>query len=511
MNAGCSLCPIGVFEKNDTMKKLISILLTAVILMLLSVPALAREYTQPFYKGLRGIELMRIPAIITLNDGRILAAMDNRHNHGLDSPQNIDTLVAFSPDGYDGWEYNQINYFDDCADGTGSKDSACFIDPVVLQSKERGRIFVLVDAFADNTGCMNSEKDTGFTADGHLKLNKRGEKSDAYIGDFENGFAPVIEGGQATAYSVDSEYRLYLDGEPLTMKQINSESQIQQSVFYSDIYEVVHTSYLWLRYSDDGGESWSAPVILNNQVKKTGETFLGTCPGRGIAIKHGDGERLIFTVYTYDGGIEHTSTIYSDDNGVSWKRGGTVENTGIAGKTSESQIIELPDGSLRMFSRNKSHYVAVCDSADGGVTWTKSKADINLDCTANCMVSFINLNKKTDGKNMVAASFACNSGGRADGVVRLGVIEENGSISWGAKYHVNKGFFAYSCLTELSDGRLALLYEDEAYHISYMILEISGDGSLSEINGNNCAESFDESFLPIRNFFARILSFFGLL
>ena len=96
-------------------------------------------------------------------------------------------------------------------------------------------------------------------------------------------------------------------------------------------------------------------------------------------------------------------------------------------------------------------------------------------------------------------------------MVRTGVVEENGRITWGAKYHVNKGFCAYSCLTELADGQLALLYEDEPAHISYMILEIAEDGSLGEINGSNCTESFDEGFLPIRNFFAKILSLFGLL
>ena len=65
------------------------------------VSASARDYTQPFYKGLNGIELMRIPAIITLNDGRVLAAMDNRHDHGTDSPQNIAPVssipLLFSP------------------------------------------------------------------------------------------------------------------------------------------------------------------------------------------------------------------------------------------------------------------------------------------------------------------------------------------------------------------------------------------------------------------------------
>ena len=270
---------------------------------------------------------------------------------------------------------------------------------------------------------------------------------------------------------------------------------------------------LWLRYSDDGGETWSAPQILNHQVKSAEDTFLGTCPGRGAVIDYKGKERIIFNVYTYDKGEEHTSSIYSDDNGVTWRRGETVANTLLAGKTSESQILAMPNGSLRMFSRNKSHYVTCCESKDGAQTWSKSKADINLDCTANCMVSFINLSSTIGGKPAVACSFACSSSGRANGAVRTGIIQDDGSIVWGAKYRVNKGFYAYSCLTELPDGNLGLLYEDEPSHISYMVLKIDGDGNLSEINGNDCRETFKgkETFLPVRNFFARILSKIGLL
>ena len=495
------------------MKKFISFLSAVIIFMSVLPVSHALSYAQPFSRGENGFGEMRIPAIITLNDGRVFAAVDDRHDQGTDSPQNIDTVTAISENGYDGWKYSKINCFDDCADGTGSKDSASFIDPVIAQSKATGRIFVLVDAFADNTGCMNAEKDTGFTPDGHLKLNKNGSAGTAYVGDFSDGFAPVIESGKETAYTVDEEYRLYLNSEPLKIKQINSDSFVQQSVFYSDIYEVVHTSYLWLRYSDDGGETWSAPQILNHQVKSAEDTFLGTCPGRGTVIDYKGKERIIFNVYTYDKGEEHTSSIYSDDNGVTWHRGETVANTLLAGKTSESQILAMPNGSLRMFSRNKSHYVTCCESKDGAQTWTKSKADINLDCTANCMVSFINLSGTIGGKPAVACSFACSSSGRANGAVRTGIIQDDGSIVWGAKYRVNKGFYAYSCLTELPDGNLGLLYEDEPSHISYMVLKIDGDGNLSEINGNDCRETFKdkETFLPVRNFFARILSKIGLL
>ena len=495
----------------DIMKKLISIFISAVIVMASAVSVSAENYAQPFKKGQNGINLMRIPSVITLNDGRIFAAADNRHDHGLDSPQNIDTLIAVSDDGLGGWKYKTVNHFDDCLDGTGSEQSASFIDPAVIQSVQTGRIFLIVDAFAGNTGCTSAQKDTGFTADGHLKLIANCRNSEAYAGDFEDGFAKIYEDGRPTAYSVDREYYLYKDGAPVMIKQINSEKEIPQNVFYSDIYQVVHTSFLWMRYSDDGGETWSCPHILNSMVKKEGEKFLGICPGRGFATRFEGKERIMFNVYTHDSGIEHVSTIYSDDNGETWKRGNDVANTLITGKTSESQTVSMPDGTLRMFSRNKSRFVSSSVSSDGGETWSKSKALTDLDTTRNCMVSFINLNRKIGGKPALACSFSCDKDGRANGVARIGVIEDDGSISWKEKYHINKGFFAYSCLTEMSDGRLALLYEDEPYAISYMVLDVGEDGTLREINGNDCGESFDESGLVFERIIARILSFFGLI
>ena len=370
--------------------------------------ALAKEYKQPFRREETGIELMRIPAIITLKDGRVFAAADNRHNHGLDSPQNIDTLIAVSKDGCGGWEYSSLNRFDDCLDGTGSADSASFIDPAVIQSGATGRIFVIVDAFAGNTGCTSAAADTGFTPDGHIKLTFRGSESDAYVGDFEGDTAQIIDGGKPTGYTVDREFYLFKDGEPLMIKQINSDKEVRQNIFFSDVYEVIHTSFLWMRYSDDGGETWSHPVILNHQVKREGEKFLGICPGRGFVTQAGGKERILFCVYTHDSGIEHVSTVYSDDNGETWKRGEDVRNTPLVGKTSESQIVGMPDGSLKMFSRNKSRFVSSCVSTDAGVSWSVSKAETDLDTTRNCMVSFINLERRIGGKPAVAASFSCS-------------------------------------------------------------------------------------------------------
>ena len=249
-----------------------------------------------------------------------------------------------------------------------------------------------------------------------------------------------------------------------------------------------------MRYSDDNGKTWSTPIILSGQIKNDKESFLGICPGKGFVTEVDGKERIIFAVYDNAGGKENVSTIYSDDNGTTWQRGAETDCKLAVGKTSESQIVALPDGTLRMFARNAYDFVAYADSFDGGVSWTTFKADLNLKANGNCMLSFINYSKQIDGKNVVLGSFASDTEERADGVIKLGLVGENNRIDWITTYHINDGFFAYSCLTELSDGNIGILYEDEAAHISYMVLTVSDSGELSEINADNIDYKYSPDF-----------------
>ena len=244
-----------------------------------------------------------------------------------------------------------------------------------------------------------------------------------------------------------------------------------------------------LRYSlsYDNGKTWSAPELLSAQIKTEDEDFLGIGPGRGTVINYDGKERIIFAVYDNVGNgpvvhNENVSTIYSDDNGVTWHRGAETKCRTMLTKTSEAQIVELGGDKLRMFARNQGRYVAYADSTDGGHSWTKFRSDLDLPSNANCMVSFINA--EVDGKQFVLGSYTSNKKNRADGVIRVGVIE-NGDINWINTYYINDGFFAYSCLTQLADGNIGMLYEDEADKVSYMVLTLDKDGNLSEINGNN--------------------------
>ena len=344
-----------------------------------------------------------------------------------------------------------------------------------------------------------------------------------YIG--EDGVVYNRNDNSATEYSVDEEFRLYKNGEALMMDQAGAQGvKVQQNIFYADAeLSCYQTTYLWMRYSDDNGATWSAPVILSEQIKAEDEGFLGIGPGRGLVTKLADGtERILFCVYDnvgmfYDPIFENASVIYSDDNGVTWHRSGEIYHKLGLGKTSEAQLVQLADGVIRMYARNNSNFIGYADSTDGGVTWSDFVADEDLEGTKNCMVSFINTSKTINGKKVILCSAGSNIQERADGVIRVGLVDEvTRDVDWISTYSVKSGFFAYSCMTELSDGNFAILYEDEPYHMTYMVFSVDSEGNVSEINGNNNEQEaeltfWDKIVIFFKGIFSKILSMLNML
>ncbi len=516
------------------MKKTLSILLAALMLFSLSTVAFAAEYDQFLDRGTLGCEEFRIPALYTLNNNTVIAAADMRYEHGSDSPNNIDSLIAISPDGYTDWEYQVLNHFDDYADDANDKMSASFIDMAIAQSDKTDRIFVIVDAQPAGCGYLQCERGTGYTEINgkNYMLLTTGDNTKSpdtfmyYIGDFDGEYAPVLNraDGSETGYTVDKEFDIYLNGTAVTTTQKGSDKTVNQNIFYAEApFRVFCTTFLWMRYSDDNGETWSAPQIITGQIKNEGDYFLGICPGRGYTTTMADGkERIIFAVY--DNGalgwnkFENVSTVYSDDNGVTWKRGAETVCGLQVGKTSESQIVGLGNGVLRMFARNDGVHIAYADSYDGGHSWTDFKSDLNLSAQGNCMCSFIDT--VIDGQRAVIGSFASNNSKRADGVIKVGFVKSDNSINWVSTYNLPgrdtpwKNFFAYSCLTELPDGNYGILYEDEASHISYFVFSVDANGNITEVNGNepegneSAPLTFWEKFINFfKQLFAKLFNF----
>ncbi len=454
--------------------------------------------TNPYAAGTADSKLFRIPAILTLKSGRILACADVRYGNGTDDPANIETAIRYSDDNGKTWsDVKFVNSFEDMehADHNNAiPKSASFCDSAICEAEDNV-IYHMCDACPAFMGLWSAGtygKGSGYI-DGKLSLCDKtsAEKAESttldkahypyYVGDFdENGFAPVLKHSDNSGYDnyyVDEEYYIYeKDGESLnavTVKQMNkdgtlNDKDVPANIFYAYApIKVYPTYYLWMKKSFDGGETWEKGKILNTQVNAFG--FTGFAPGRGIAIEKNDKTRVIFAIYDNNDRIEYTSVIYTDDGGETWHRSKKASKVGLAGKSSETQFALMNNGVLRMYSRNISKYISYCDSTDLGETWGEYTLDKALKYCSNCMVSFINYSKEIDGKKAVVASYPSLKI-RKGGVIRIGLYGEDNKVDWKYRKNVTDSLlpfsFVYSCITEDSEGNILDLYESDKAEIS---------------------------------------------
>ena len=120
--------------------------------------------------------------------------------------------------------------------------------------------------------------------------------------------------------------------------------------------------------------------------------------------------------------------------------------------------------------------VVEATSTDGGQTWRDVKSTFgNNSAGINCQMSAVRLGSpvrsRADGKEYPALLLSCaNRKDRTNGRLFMGLLKEDGTypggarkyrIDWEYQYDVTPAgtLYAYSCLSELNDGRVALLYE----------------------------------------------------
>lgn len=450
------------------------------------------NYTNPYSAGTGNSKLFRIPAILTLKNGRVIACGDIRYGNGTDDPANIETVIRYSDDNCKTWsDIVWVNHFDDMEDADHNQaipTSASFCDSAICQDNN-GVLYHVCDACPAYMGLWSAGtygKGNGYI-DGRLALCDKTshEKAEStkldkehypyYVAEFnEDGFAPVLrfsDNSSYKSYFVDRFYNIYeKNGEdyiPVFIKQMNKDGTLNDNDVIANIFyayapiKIYPTYYLWVRKSFDNGESWSDGKILNLEIGSRG--FTGFSPGVGICLEKDGKQRVMFSVYDNNDGREYTSVIYTDD-GESWKRSAKANQVGLAGKSSESQMVMLHNGVLRMYSRNIAGYISYTDSTDYGETWSSYTLDKALGYCSNCMFSVINYSKKIDGKDAII--LACPSTKtRKLGVIKIGLYGDDNKVEW--KYNkkvtdsLNPFSYVYSCITELSDGNIVDLYESD--------------------------------------------------
>ncbi|MFK4640702.1 exo-alpha-sialidase [Paenarthrobacter histidinolovorans] len=336
----------------------------------------------------------RIPALTYLGNNVVLAAWDGRPGSAADAPNPNSIVQRRSTDGGQTWGPVQVIAAGHEGDASGPKYG--YSDPSYIYDSEAGKVFAF----------FVYSKDQGF-------------------------------GG--------SQF---------------GNDDADRSVISSAVIE-----------SSDGGISWSQPRLITNVTKPgTSKTnpMAGdvrsnfASSGQGIQLKYGQYKGRL--IQQYAGDIRQADgtnkiqaySVYSDDHGVTWKKGANVGD-----RMDENKTVELSDGRVLLNSRDNANqgYRKVAISTDGGATYGPVTQDTELPDPANNgaiarmfpnaaqgsadakKLIFTNANSKT-GRENVSARVSCDDG-----------------ATWPGVRTIRSGFSAYSTVTRLEDGKFGVLYE----------------------------------------------------
>lgn len=224
--------------------------------------------------------------------------------------------------------------------------------------------------------------------------------------------------------------------------------------------------------STDGGDTWSAPRTLTNELYKTTYkegavqgSFAGS--GRGLMLQRQKNEqlngRIMFAMsHRFANNNVQEYIIYSDDEGDTWKFSTQSAYNG----GDESKLVELADGTV-MISVRQSGQRGYNKSTDGGVTWgTQAKwADIS-GCACNGDILYVN-------KHVMLHSYP-NNGSRKNLTIKASFDDGK---SWSNPYVVCAPGASYSTMDVTKDGDIAIFYEDNAcstgFVLNYVVLPTS--------------------------------------
>ncbi|QIM63231.1 hypothetical protein A1D29_08030 [Pasteurellaceae bacterium Orientalotternb1] len=481
----------------------------------------------------------RIPSLLNTQKGTLIAAVDKHWQHNGDWGDK-DTVIRISHNQGKDWgafktiinlqgqNVGEIPTLPESHSNNRQRwgvwdrgayaNSAFLIDPVLLQDRRNHRIFMAIDMFPESKGFFSTNNLAG-NGNGHINIDGKNylrlNRPDKTVWTLrENGHVYDNEGRK-------TDYRVVTQGNPdIAFNDLGDIYQGDQKLgnIYLTIsqqnanapFTVNQTGYFWITHSDDEGQSWASPVDISAQVKKDWMRFFGTGPGVGIQTKKGN--LIIPIYYTNQNSAQSSALIISQDGGKTWQLGESPNDSrreilahgwnsqtmaknlprrGPNVEITESQVIELDNGDLKLFMRNASGKVLVATSKTGGFSWLPEIEKVTELNNPHSQLSVIKYSKKIDGKEYILFSGPSESGGgaagRRNGKLFLGEVQADGSIQWterrmkaitstgkagGAGQTQHPNGYVYSSMAELDDGRIGLLYENTTDHTSIVYIPI---------------------------------------
>ncbi len=225
--------------------------------------------------------------------------------------------------------------------------------------------------------------------------------------------------------------------------------------------------------SDDNGKTWAAPKVITTQIGfSDAPDWAATGPSHGIVLTRGAHKGRIVAGFSYtDDGKNGGALLYSDDKGVTWKRGAD-DNPAAGLNPQEISVTELSDGRIYAAARNQANNNNKClsggaknrayaISSDGGATFsTKFSFEEDL-ITPVVQASTARMTATgSAGKyNRILFAGPSDCDERKNLIVRSSFDEganwqgnTAGALVWG-------GDAAYSDMVQIASGSVGVLYE----------------------------------------------------
>lgn len=410
----------------------------------------------------------RIPSLINAN-GTLIAAAD-KASCGADWGY-IELAVRRSEDGGKTWSDIESVAVPPARETRKSAEcyaSAFYIDPCMAVTKE-GEIIMLADFWPE---CMGIHK-SKLLDKKKIAYAMHDGKMLPLIYDRNNNFYYVLPNGEVldskkelTNYTVKAPLgSLYRNNEYLGNVYLNGamgKNEENAKTTFGAPLKAPKRCYVFMLKSTDGGKTWSEPKDITNMIlEKTDGTFLGVAPGTGLTLEDG---KIVMPLYTLKNG---SVSVFTTDGGETWHR---MRRNPYAQNIGEWQMIAAPNGTIIGLGRQKIFgKTPVCISDNSAKSWIKCKKTALS--APQCQKSVI-----TAGGYV----FCSHPSGkeRENGVISIGkprmIKGSYEHIDWFKDIEINKGFFAYSCLAQIDDDTIGVLYESQpSSYIEFQTFKIS--------------------------------------
>lgn len=222
-----------------------------------------------------------------------------------------------------------------------------------------------------------------------------------------------------------------------------------------------------MKKSTDDGLTWSNDTDLASLFAGDpyGCTVFHPGPGHGLQLENG---RLLMSVWASQplikpGYTAYVTTLYSDDGGSTWKRGGNIrgrtpnKDGSSLYNLNENRMVQLENGDIYITMRVGTGDRYKSYSSDNGNTWSLPVKDSALSPVAMVDQSIVRFTKKQDGiKNRIIYS-------RPNSETRdhlTAYVSYDEGATWTYSKVVDADYSYYSDLSVTADNHILVLYED---------------------------------------------------